>query len=284
MFFGRYGRNHRIVGAAYLFWVMLGFAFVIRGVLSSTDFPSPLVYDTLLGMLGIALSSTAALDFRVHRHVQNPASGTLDDNSTVTVSEMIEHTFYQGLNLAQVWYLHFIGPSVNLPLRILALVSVILPWALRKHFPVNSFSANWKAANANPSTLITFLYRIKKYQYLFYKHFLLHGLNISLAVEARAPLPYQRSFRQYWLCLNTSYVMEFFLQTLVKKCVMGQSTMLVLQHILMLGSSAAALDVLRHVHLLPAALSLVLNLVNRGHDVLNPLAVAVVAFAVSSRK
>jgi hypothetical protein len=26
------------------------------------------------------------------------------------------------------------------------------------------------------------MYRVKKYQYVFYKHFLLHGLNVSIAI------------------------------------------------------------------------------------------------------
>lgn len=59
------------------------------------------------------------------------------------------------------------------------------------------------------------MYRLKKYQYLLYKHFLLHGLNISVAIsgEAIAATP---PFRLYWLSLNAAYVLEFFLQTLVR--------------------------------------------------------------------
>lgn len=53
-------------------------------------------------MLGTALTLTAAFDFRAaHSRVRNVASGALDDDATVTFSEMIEHSFYQGQNLVQ---------------------------------------------------------------------------------------------------------------------------------------------------------------------------------------
>lgn len=50
--------------------------------------------------------------------------------------------------------------------------------------------------------------------------------------------------------------------------------MLVLQQLLMFGSSVAAIKALGHVRLEVAVLSLLLNLVHRGHDVVNPIAVA----------
>ena len=56
----------------------------------------------------------------------------------------------------------------------------------------------------------------------------MHGLNVSVGLDLQkiGKLQY---FRVYWLCLNVSYVMEFFLQTLVKKRYMGQKQMLALQ-------------------------------------------------------
>ena len=48
-------------------------------------------------------------------------------------------------------------------------------------------------------------------QYLLYKHCLLHGLNVSAAIDGLT-LATDAQFRMYWLCLNTSYVFEFFLQ------------------------------------------------------------------------
>ena len=59
------------------------------------------------------------------------------------------------------------------------------------------------------------LYRVKKYQYVFYKHFLLHGLNVSVAVTGGGGgggvgtgLVETRHFSLYRLAINTAYVME----------------------------------------------------------------------------
>ena len=43
---------------------------------------------------------------RAERRVRNVASGALDADQTVTFEEMLEHSFYQMLNLAQILYLH----------------------------------------------------------------------------------------------------------------------------------------------------------------------------------
>jgi hypothetical protein len=97
------------------------------------------------------------------------------------------------------------------------------PWLLRHRFPVNHFSDNYIKEEA--FTLTSFLYWLKKGQYLLYKHCLLHGLNASVAVraagllpvatiadEARVAMVHTGYFRCYWLALNSAYVMEFFLQ------------------------------------------------------------------------
>ena len=61
---------------------------------------------------------------------------------------------------------------------------MLLPWLGRGAFPVNSFSANYKTPGFGGTTpLIRFLYRMKKWQYLLYKHCLLHGLNVSVALR-----------------------------------------------------------------------------------------------------
>ena len=73
----------------------------------------------------------------------------------------------------------------------------------------------------------------------------------------------------FWMGLNCAYVMEFFLQTLVKRKKLKQSYMLGLQNLLMLCSSVAAVPILLHVNIVVAFLSLVLNFCNRKHDVLN---------------
>lgn len=225
-----------------------------------------------------------------------------DAHATVTHAEMMEHVFYQGVNLVQILFLHSIqllpsnnqdtstpldqdllnpGPHydstspVTMICRAGLAVLATSIWLLRGRFPVHSFSANYKKHDPRSSALVRFLYRLKKYQYLLYKHCLLHGLNISVVLSG-ACLTSDPHFRVYWLLLNTSYVMEFFLQTLVKKEHMGQGTLLSLQGVLMLASSLAAFKVLLRaggksvgVLLVPAATSLVLNLAHRGHEVLN---------------
>jgi hypothetical protein len=139
-------------------------------------------------------------------------------------------------------------------------------------------------------TLIGVLYRLKKYQYLLYKHALLHGLNITMALRARphptdvpatalaglwynqTSLPDSVQFRLYWISLNTAYVLEFFLQTLVKRGYMKQAVMLWLNQLLMVASTAPALRVLKHVSPYIAAFSLILNFATgrgRGNDFVN---------------
>ena len=262
MFFKKHGRRHGTAGLLYLIWLIVGFAETTVGIPSF----SLVMYDVILGFLGIILTLSAAADFP-HKNVQNLASGTLDDKATVTYSEMIEHSFYQGLNLIQIIYLHTINPSVSLPMRVVCAVFVTLPWLARGLFPINKFSDNYKNST-DAMTLIGILYRTKKYQYVFYKHFLLHGLNISVALSGEC-LARRQDFRPYWMLLNTSYVMEFFLQTLVKKGHLRQATMLGLQQLLMLPSTLAALVVLRSVSPLLASVSLALNFARRKRDVSN---------------
>jgi hypothetical protein len=141
------------------------------------------------------------------------------------------------------------------------------------------------------------MYRSKKYQYIFYKHWMLHGLNASMSlpflasgfyVSTQSGFPYVSLegdgsagdkgevhlvntdvFRMYWLCLNVSYVMEFFMQTLVKRKFMSQSMMMVLQRLLMGASTLTALGVVSHVHPVPASLSLMLMFARRKQEVSN---------------
>ena len=133
--------------------------------------------------------------------------------------------------------------------------------------------------------LIRVLYRLKKYQYLFYKHALLHGLNATMGAAAdgaRDGLVYSDGFRLYWLCLNSAYVFEFYMQTLVKRQHLSQPAMLGLQQLLMAVSSVAAVRVLVDaVHVAPAALSLALNLLRRRRECSNMLGVLAVARLVS---
>jgi hypothetical protein len=129
-------------------------------------------------------------------------------------------------------------------------------------------------AAAVRTCLLSTLQRLKKYQYMFYKHALLHGLNLTVALRG-APsaeqlsrgelgLAAQPTFQLYWLSLNAAYVMEFFLQTLVKRRFMAQATMLALNQLLMLVSTLVAVQVLTHVSLPISAASLGLNMVHRS--------------------
>lgn len=143
MFLKRQGRKHSITGFLYLAWIGAGFAdlvfpFLPRGLMSV-----PIVYDALLGVLGLCLTLFAAFEFQ-HKHVKNVASGTLDEHATVTYGEMIEHAFYQGLNVLHILYVYAIGlvPD-NLYLRLALLFVVTLPWTARSFFPVNKFSDNY---------------------------------------------------------------------------------------------------------------------------------------------
>jgi hypothetical protein len=182
IFIKKYGRNHAITGIGYLIWLLVGYIELLFNI----EIISIIVYHIILGVLGIILTLTAYYDF-YHKHVKNNASGTLDENATVTNGEMLEHSFYQGLNLIQVLYFHVISNeyimNTNLIMKLGLILIVTSPWILRSYFPINHFSSNYNDKKTSSSSfLIQFLYRIKKFQYLFYKHFLLHGLNISVAL------------------------------------------------------------------------------------------------------
>ena len=123
-------------------------------------------------------------------------------------------------------------------------------------------------------------------KYLLYKHCLLHGLNISLALDGGraqavggAALGDRPYFRFYWITLNASYVMEFFLQTLVRRRRLRQRDMLRMQQTLMAVATVAALRVLRGVRVAPAALSLVLQFMRRHRELSNTMLVFIFAAA-----
>ena len=314
MFFTKHGRIHALLGGVYLIMLMLGLLDALLSgffnPLPSTSFFHPslsfprYLYDALLSAFGVILSLSAALEFQ-HKYITNVASGTLDPHSTVTYGEMIEHSFYHALNLVQIVYLHAFSPlnehlrhlsltalpshiaglrvspsHWHLVLRLLLSLVPTLPWLLRGLFPVNKFSDNYTKIDERSTPLVRLLYRIKKYQYVFYKHFLLHGLNISVAFFQLGELPNQQFFRLYWVSLNLSYVMEFFLQTLVKKKHMSQKTMLFLQKILMSEATLVAIYVLKRVNLIIALFSLALNFTNRKHDLFNHFVIVLTIIVV----
>ena len=98
LFSKRIGRRHAQTGLAYLTWLAVGF---LSTIFMTVNTATAVAFDAVLGTLGISLTLTAAHEFG-HKNVRNRASGTLDEDATVTYDEMIEHAFYQGLNLFQV--------------------------------------------------------------------------------------------------------------------------------------------------------------------------------------
>lgn len=269
IFLKKYARKHRLIALILLLWLIFGMALLS---FDHEDNFTKFLYDAFLGVLGIATTVSAVQDFSIgHETKKNVGSGILDLQSKVHLSEIQEHVFYQITNLIQIIYLHYIGNFEPVMLsRLLALACVTSIWAFRKHFPINSFKDNYTLGQPQFS-FISIMYRTKKYQYVLYKHALLHGLNATLALSQTPnyALVFQPYFRRYWLCLNTSYVMEFFLQSLVKGGYMPQSTMLFLQQLLMTASTISAYFVLKDVDIAFSVISLILNFVNRGYDVLN---------------
>eukprot|EP01031_Cornospumella_fuschlensis_P030682 gene30682-37075_t len=281
MFLKKQGRKHALTGFIYLVWIGVGFLDLVFPFLPRGLMAVPIVYDVILGVLGVCLTLFAAFEFQ-HKHVKNVASGTLDEHATVTYGEMIEHAFYQGLNVLHILYIYAVGlvPD-NLYVRLALLFVVSLPWVARSYFPVNKFSDNYNKIDPKSSAWIRLLYRLKKYQYVFYKHVVLHGLNITLAITGKAALR-ERFFHIFWLLLNLSYVMEFFLQTLVKRKYMSQTQLLSLQHVLMLAATLSAAAMLRFVSPLLSLCSFIMMFLNRKQDLFNTMLIACLAAATIS--
>eukprot|EP00967_Tisochrysis_lutea_P151365 scaffold294292_cov36-Tisochrysis_lutea.AAC.2 len=144
MFSGRFARTHRLTGLSLLLWLVTGAVLLVHTNISTSGW---VAYDLVLGLLGSAATFSAAADFRVaHARVSNLGSGTLDEAATVTHSEMLEHGFYQLLNLVQILSLHALGTKAlaqSLGLRAFVLVAATAPWLFRGRFPVNRFSDNY---------------------------------------------------------------------------------------------------------------------------------------------
>ena len=293
LFYRHHAKKHRVAGFIHLLLLLIG---------SFINSKNTYYYHLLLAVSGIITAYTAVNDFQHHKRVNNAIdgenrSGTLEKDATVSHAEMVEHTFYQGINLLQIVYLYNL-PSDPL-LQYIATCAMVLPWWYRNRFPINSFSSNWKMSfNANKQKkqplLTNAMYLFKKTQYLFYKHVLLHGLNICVAFLEKdhingesLALVETPTFQTYWLLLNVSYVMEFFLQTLVKKKMMSQCFMLLLQNVLMIASAWAVGKMIWETSngrkgrqlVLPfvASMSVTLNFLRRGHEVSNVIAVATIA-------
>lgn len=206
----------------------------------------------------------------------------------------MEHVFFQLIHLFQISTLHLMfkihsSTSISSKPILLSIIFVLQStiWLFRDYFPTHSFMENYKnqIANNNREKFILFLYRMKKWQFVFYKHFLLHGLTITTFLnliqnEFEISFLNQTYFQVYWLTLNTSYVMEFFLQTLVKVGRLKQTNMLQLQLILMTSASLSAFQVLRSVNIFIALFSLILNFQRRKRDFSNSMIVASIFFII----
>jgi hypothetical protein len=280
MFTKRVGRLHSALGLYFVLLLLCGHTFGAERLWYAKD--HLIWFHVLLGVVGVALPLSAASEFG-HHNVKNVASGTLDPHATVSRDEMIEHSFYQALNVVQIVMLHISATDWFVHSSIVVRGSLCLlstsPWLLRSRFPNHSFSANYTRIDASRSAIVAKLYRLKKYQYLLYKHVLLHGVSVMASLGSvryiNSPL-----FLTYWLVLNQSYVMEFFLQTLVKKRYMHQNEMLIHNSILMLVASYCAVRVLLiDVRVcVVGAISLILNLIWRANDFGNT---AIVLLAIS---
>ena len=283
LFLSSHGQSHRLVGGLLFVWIILGVC--TCGIDARFSGHYVLLYDVVLGCLGTATTLTAARDFP-HKLINNEEgqSGSLSETAIVTQAEMIEHAFYQVLNLVQILFLHgmaFRGTSMHISYRIGALLLATCPWTIRRRFPVHSFRANWtkmpKEKQKNEEVL---LYMIKKSQYIFYKHFVLHGLNISICLKPSS-LPWTRAWRIFWLHLIVSYGMEFFLQSLVKRKHLRQREMLHLQRILITSATlSAVIPIVGSVQFDLCMASLTLNFVNRYHDLFNTALIALASVLV----
>ena len=260
------------------------------------------LYDVLLGVSGCALTATAALDFGIPKaRLRNRASGALDDDQTVTKEEIVEHLFYQILNLTQAVFLMVTPNAVAAFGRkgaCLALLMATAPWLARAAFPVNRFSDNYRnylneASGTSGGTSrwsVRALYRMKKTQYVFLKHVLQHGLNVGVVLRACTKtdgtndgngLADETFFRAHWLLLNAAFVMEFFAQTLVKKKKLSQKNMLRSNAALMATSSCAAVYVISKTSLVASFTSLTLNLVSPKREA-RSVAIALAAAVAST--
>ena len=126
------------------------------------------------------------------------------------------------------------------------------------------------------------MYKVKKAQYLLYKHCLLHGLNISIVLsESSANIGTSSMWRLHWISLNAAYTLEFFLQSLVRRRILAQCTMLFMNKILMgICTFASGLIVMNHVRFSAALASLILNFTRRYKEFSNVAISLLVACAV----
>lgn len=289
-FAGKFARRHRVAGLVHL----CALCAVARDVVTRDRAGAldGVWYDAVMCVTGLAATVTAHADFAKTREHREAApgrkSGTLHEQAAVTGSEMLEHAFYHLVNAFQIVYVRLTGSvwfmETSGVVRSFACIGATSIWMWRSRFPTNSFSTNYRSGTL--VDLETVLYRLKKYQYVMYKTVLLHGLNVSLAIVPRtSPLATTFNWRVYWLLLNSAYVFEFFLQTLVRRKYMHQWTMLAMNQTLMVLSTAAVVPVvLDNLQISAALVAFALNFLNRKRELVNvSVALAVCALSPHSR-
>jgi len=115
LFSSTHGRSHRLVGLVHLLWLVYGLTCVVYERSESESWSNQcFLFDIILGLLGTMATLSAARDFPHKRVMNRPGeSGTLSKSAIVTQDEMVEHSFYQGINLWQALYLHSMAWAEN---------------------------------------------------------------------------------------------------------------------------------------------------------------------------
>lgn len=80
MFFKKHGRRHGVAGLVYLIWLLVGFV----QIFVEAPYLNLILYDVVLGLLGITLTLTAAADFP-HKNIKNAASGSRQAGTLVFI-------------------------------------------------------------------------------------------------------------------------------------------------------------------------------------------------------
>ena len=287
-FTGKFGRRHRVCGIAHLGVLCVRARDVVVADARGRGGVESVLLDLALFVSGLALTLTAHADFakeHARRSLakasapappapENDGDGTGDARTRVlSLGEWISDRV-RARRSTRVVPVASGGDAVHLR-GLAAAVDLVETFGVS----VNSFSRNYKSGMPDIESV---LYRVKKWQYVLYKTVLLHGLNVSLAVRP-VNLPETLEWRMYWTLLSVcAYVLEFFLQTLVKRKYIKQGTMLLMNQALMVISTVAVLPILRSAVLPTAALvALTLNFFNRKREMVN-VAIACVATVYAS--
>jgi hypothetical protein len=120
LFLDRHGWSHRLAGAIHLSWLVYG-CFCVPDQTQDARQAFVFLYDIVLGITGMTCQRRwtdgcpgRSAPFRTVTFKIAPGqSGTLSRKAMVTQGEMLEHAFYQFLNLWQALFLHLIAYAWN---------------------------------------------------------------------------------------------------------------------------------------------------------------------------